>query len=287
MPHPPFREVLIAGCGRIGRQLGLALAGDGSRVLGLRRRPDALPAEIEPVAADLTDPDGLAAALRGRRPEAVFYIATPPAYTDDGYREAYVLGQRNLIEALQINGASPAWQCFVSSTGVYGQDDGGWVDEDSPTEPQRFSGRRLLDAEAVALGAPWPATVVRFAGIYGPGRGRLLRRVREGAACRDEPPRWTNRIHEADCVGFLAHLARLAGPERRYIGVDDEPATQCTVMDWLAQRMGCPPPPREAGDGAGMGRRCRNRRLHNSGYRLRYPGFRDGYAAMLESGGTE
>ncbi|WP_440997446.1 SDR family oxidoreductase [Arhodomonas sp. SL1] len=280
MAHP-YREVLIAGCGRIGQRLGRALAGPNVRVWGLRRSANPLPAPITPLQADLCDPETLTAALADCRPEAVFYIVTPTEYTDDGYRDAFVLGQRNLIEALQANGAVPAWHCFVSSTGVYGQQDGRWVDEDSPAEPTRFSGRRLRDAEAVAHGAPWPATVVRFAGIYGQGRDRLLRRVREGAPCQGAPPRWTNRIHEDDCVGFLAHLAGLTEPERLYLGVDDEPATECAVMEWLAGQMGCPTPPRHSPEGATANRRYDNGRLRASGYRLRYPGFRDGYTALL------
>lgn len=281
---PRYRDILIAGCGQIGQRLGLALAATGARVWGLRRSDAPLPAPIIPVRADLTDPEALTAALDGCRPQAVFYITTPAEYSEAGYRAAFVTGQRNLIEALQAHDVHPAWQCFVSSLSVYAQSDGEWVDESSPTEPANFSGRRLLDGEAITAGAPWPATVVRFAGIYGGGRGRLIRRVRDGSGCVESPPRWTNRIHEDDCVGFLAHLASLPEPERLYLGVDDEPALQCTVMDWLAERLGCPRPPRVAGETQpprGGNRRARNERLHASGYRPLYPTFREGYAAVL------
>ena len=143
------------------------------------------------------------------------------------------------------------------------------------------------------LESPIPATVVRFAGIYGPGRGWLIERARSGASCSDDPPKYTNRIHRDDCAGVLAHLVGLAVDREwlddRYIGVDDEPAAECEVLDWLAARLGAPPPrrtPAGAPAARGSGKRCSNARLRGTGYRFRYPSFRDGYAAVLAGEGV-
>lgn len=276
-------RVLIAGCGRIGTRLGLELASGGDTVWGLRRRDEPLPQPLIALQADLGDP----ATLRGRLPDAglVYYIATPDRRDDAGYHQAYVQGLAHLIDALPATGPASPRLVFVSSTAVYGQCHGEWVDEGSPTAPTDFSGRRLLEAETLLRHAPVEAVSVRFGGIYGPGRERMIRRIRAGEPCAAEPEPYTNRIHEDDCIGVLAHLGRLSKPAARYLAVDDAPCTECELMDWLAERLERPRPPRARAEGArGAGKRCRNDRLKASGYRLRYPTYREGYAAMLVGG---
>ena len=137
-------------------------------------------------------------------------------------------GLRNLLAALRQQGQSPRRIIFLSSTAVYGQTRGEWVDESSATEPDHFSGRRLLEAEALLRESGVPAIVLRLGGIYGPRRTRLIDEVRQGrAATSRNGPRYTNRIHRDDCVGALDHLIELAEPADCYLGVDCEPA------DWL------------------------------------------------------
>ncbi len=209
----------------------------------------------------------------------MYYILTPSQYDDAGYRDAYVTGLARLLDALPATDSAGARLIFVSSTGVYGQDAGEWVDETSPTNPARFSGRRLLEGERLAASHRGGHVVVRFAGIYGAGRDALIRRVRAGKPCAHHPARYTNRIHEADCVAILRHLGQLPAPADTYIGSDSAPCTQCEVMDWLAGQLGCPRPPRATG--ASAGRRCRNARLLASGYTLLYPDYRRGYSGAL------
>ena len=131
--------------------------------------------------------------------------------------------------------------------------------------------------------------MVRFAGIYGPERGWLIRRARAGARCNDDPPRFTNRIHRDDCAGALAHLVGRERIDDVYIGVDDAPVTELEVLEWLAARLGAPAPQRVSeADAAwrGAGKRCSNARLRASGYRFRYPTYREGYAAVLSGEGA-
>ena len=277
-------RILIAGCGDIGSSLGVRLHADGHAVWGLRRSPVELPQGVHAVSADLTDSEQLErvpAAI-----DAVVYIAAADTYDDQAYEAAYVRGPANLIRALTAAGQRVRRMIFVSSTGVYAQRDGEWVDEESPTNPAQFSGRRLLEGERVVLDGSIPAVVVRFGGIYGPGRNRLQQRVRDGRSCQESPPLYTNRIHSDDCVGVLRHLLALKNPDRIYLGVDNEPAAQCAVMDWLAKQMGVPAPPRRSssdanGDSPRSNKRCRNARLLATGYRFVYPGYRDGYGKML------
>ncbi|HXU44425.1 MAG TPA: SDR family NAD(P)-dependent oxidoreductase, partial [Thermoanaerobaculia bacterium] len=180
---------------------------------------------------------------------------------------------------------------FVSSTGVYGDQQGGRVDEDTPAEPDRFSGRILLDGERLARSGPIPAIVLRLGGIYGPGRDRLVREVAEGRALRSAAPVITNRIHRDDAAGALAHLLALKDPEPLYLGVDREPADLGEVITWIARELGLPPPPVATADEARAGRlsrgskRCSSDRLAASGYTFSYPTFREGYGAMLRARG--
>jgi nucleoside-diphosphate-sugar epimerase len=282
---PTMAQMLIAGCGYVGTALGVRLAAAGHVVWGLRRSGLGLPAEIRPLAADLTDPQTLRDLPPGL--EGVFYTASAGGAGEPAYRAIYVDGVRHLLEALQRQGQSPRRVVYTSSTAVYAQSAGEWVDETSPAEPTHFTGTHVLDGERLLLEGPFPGTVLRLGGIYGPGRTSLVERVRQGqAACSDGPPRYTNRIHRDDCAGALHHLMTLVQPEALYIGVDHEPADQCDVLRWLAAQLGAPPPRLEVPVETDRRRqrtnkRCRNVRLLASGYVFQYPTFRDGYAPLL------
>jgi nucleoside-diphosphate-sugar epimerase len=278
-------RVLIAGCGYVGAALGALLDRDSHAVFGLRRRSTALPWGVRPIEADLVIPS----TLRELPPQLdfVFFMAAPAGRDDALYRTLYVDGLRNLQAALLEQRQQPKRIFFTSSTSVYGQKDGEWVDESSPTEPASFAGRRLLEAEALLRAGPFPATVVRFGGIYGPRRTSLVERVRTGRVIyQEEPPRYTNRIHRDDCAGALRHLMQVPLPEDLYLGVDCEPASEASVYHWLAGALGAPPPrlgtPDATADPERAGsKRCRNDRLLASGYRFQYPTFREGYTALL------
>jgi len=280
-------RVLIAGCGYVGGALAAELVADGHEVFGLRRGAGELPAGVVPVVADLSREVRVALPAGV---EAVCYAVAPDEYTDDAYRLAYVEGPRLLLAALAEAGSSPRRILFSSSTAVYGQSGGEWVDEESETRPPGFSGRRLLEAEAALLGGSVPATIVRFGGIYGPGRTRLLESVRRGEArLRPGGPMYTNRIHRDDCAGALRHLLLLDEPASLYLGVDCEPAEEREVLCWLARAMGVAAPLEGQGPAAAAGlplrprgsKRCANARLLASGYRFRFPTYREGYAALL------
>jgi nucleoside-diphosphate-sugar epimerase len=278
-------RILIAGCGYIGTALGVRLAADGHTVWGMRRRPNDLPAGLQAVAADLTAPEtlrDLPAAL-----DMVFYTAGAGGSTDEAYRLAYVEGVHNLLEALHAQRQRLRRIFFTSSTGVYGQSNGEWVDETSLAQPQHVTGQRLLEGERLLLAGPVPATVVRLAGIYGPGRTRLINQVRQGlVSYSEEMPLYTNRIHRDDCVGVLRYLMRLVRPASLYVGVDYRPVERGTLLRWLAGQLGAPPPGLEPSDPLSVrqrrsNKRCRNSRLVAAGYTFRYPSFQHGYGALL------
>ncbi len=293
-------RILIAGCGYLGIALGNRLASEGHKVWGLRRHIEHLSSSIHPIQADLQNSEDLI-----RIPEEldfIFYVAAADSADDAAYRGAYVVGLGNLINSLRDQRQHPQRIFFTSSTAVYGQTRGEWVDEGSPTVPRDFAGRRLLEAENLLFSGPFHATVLRLAGIYGPGRTRLMDQVRRGEKLKDTPGTYSNRIHRDDCVEVLSHLKQLKAPQQLYIGVDHEPTQQHTVLRWLAERLG-PAAQAEAtvaslanrknpstGARAELllrrvrsNKRCRNGQLLQSGYQFRYPTFREGYAALLDN----
>ncbi len=267
-----MKSLLIAGCGDLGIRLGGRLKESDWRVHGLRRQARQLPDFISAIGAYLLAPGTLA-----QVPEhwdAIIYQATPGERTPEAYRAAYLDGLGNLLQRVRARRL-----IFVSSTAVYGQDEGEWVDENSPTEPQGFSGRTLLEAEALA--AEHDGLVVRFSGIYGPGREYLIRSLRTGQArCRLKPPQWTNRIHADDCAAVLQHLLTLPEPEAVYCASDSRPAPRCEVLGWLAEQLGLPGPLPDT-QSPGQGKRIDNRRLTSSGFEFQYPDYKTGYRTLL------
>ena len=284
----------------------------------MRRSAQRLPAPLRPLPADVTDRRALERMIPPV--DVVVYAVAAGRRDEEACRRAYVGGVAALLDVLEGRAEPPRRAFFVSSTSVYGERGGAWVDEATPVQPGGFSGECLVAGERRMLASPIPATVVRFGGIYGPGRGWLIERARAGASCVDDPPRFTNRIHRDDCAGVLAHLIARTWERGRpvsdghdvaaetaaggtpagaddapndvdgvYVGVDDAPATECEVLAWLAARLGAPAPRRvrdEEAAARGSGKRCSNARLRAGGYRFRYPTYREGYAAVLAGEGV-
>jgi len=194
--------------------------------------------------------------------------------------------------AAALADAAPRWVGYLSTTGVYGDRAGGWVDEESAIAPATERGRRRAAAEAAWLATGLPVHLFRLAGIYGPGRS-ALERVRAGRAQRIvKPGQVFSRIHVADIARTLA--ASIARPRlgRAYNLADDLPAPPQDVIAFAAELLGVPPPPEipfgEA-DLSPMARsfyaeskRVSNARIKDElGVRLRHPDYRAGLRAIL------
>lgn len=276
-------KLLILGCGDLGRRLAGELAPLGYAVTGLRRHPPEPDDTLRYVATDTADRKALEDVV-AEGFDVILVTMTPSERGDEGYRRAYVQTCENLISALETTGQTPRLLVYVSSSGVYGQQEGEWVEEHSPTEPNRDSGWRLLEAERVIAQSGMDHCIVRFSGIYGPGRNYLLERVRQGRATLSA--RYTNRIHADDCAGVLAHLIerhRRGEPiDNLYLASDNEPAPMAEVVNWLAMQLKVDRA-RFAPDEGQLGKRCDNRRLRESGYEFRYPTYREGYRALIDN----
>jgi len=272
-------RLLIAGCGYLGRRIGERAAGCGWLIHTLSRAPMRVPDGWVSLVGDLTDPV-LPSRLPGDLTHVVF-AASAAGADAAGARALYAFGPARLAEAL------PPGVRFVlvSSTGVYGEHRGGWVDEDTvPDPPASGNARWLLEGEERLRAARPDAVTARLSGLYGPERIRLIR-----AARSDEPvprygiPRYLNQVHRNDAADAILHLLRLDRPLPIYLVSDHHPAPRYEVVCWIARQLGLPLPPLtsiSAGDPRGN-KRCRNRRLLGTGFRFRYPTYREGYRSLL------
>jgi nucleoside-diphosphate-sugar epimerase len=189
------------------------------------------------------------------------------------------------------------WLGYLSTTGVYGDRGGGWVDEMSALAPSGARGRRRVAAEAgwraLAAAHDLPLHIFRLAGIYGPGRS-ALEALRQGRAQRVEKPGQVfSRIHVADLAAVLRASMAAPKPGALYNVADDDPAPPEAVIACAAMLLGVPPPPLVPFAEARLSPRARsfyddskrvaNRRIKDElGVTLRYPSYRDGLAALIK-----
>jgi nucleoside-diphosphate-sugar epimerase len=272
------RRVLVAGCGYVGAVTADLFHEAGWRVEGWTRSTGSastLSGKAYPVrSVDISAADQLAMDSKAQF-DAVVHCASTRGGDLDAYRRLYWTGARNLVGRF-----ANSTFLFVSSTSVYAQKDGGWVTEESPANPEHEAGAILRDTEEFILANG--GRVARLAGIYGPGRSALLKRLLNGRAIIDPVnDRFVNQVHRDDIAAALLLLAeRPPGPAEIYNVVDDNPVRQSEYYRWLAQKLDRPLPAsgvssltRKRGEG---NKRVSNRKLRSVGWALRYPSFIEG-----------
>ena len=273
-------KILLAGCGDIGQRLGENLALQ-HECFGLRRDIKKISGPIIPLQANLTDRPQILSILK-QEFDVIVATLTPDEFNESGYRRAYIDTASSLAEVLKITPKMPRLVIWVSSTGVYGENHK-WVDEDSPTDPNTFSGNALLKAEQIISDLPCDTCVVRFSGIYGNTTKGILKSVLNGVGRPKLPLQWSNRIHFDDCVGTLKHLienhASGFSLESIYIATDCEPVTQHELRKWISAQLKITLT--EQPSGGPIRRRLSNKRLLDSGYVFKFPTFREGYKSLI------
>ncbi|MFJ4431634.1 SDR family oxidoreductase [Pseudomonas sp. NPDC089395] len=281
-------SAVIVGCGDVGSRLAQQLLASGWQVSGLRRSVEQLPQGVSAIAADLSDAR-IPKAWPQRSPDYLVYCVAASQHDEAGYQAAYVDGMRHVLAWLAARGQHPRRLLFVSSSSVFAQKDGEWIDETAATEPEGYSGRVMLEAERLALESGIPASVVRLTGIYGPGREWLLSQVRQGYRVAEEPPLYGNRIHAEDAASLLAFLLQADADgvalDDCYIGVDDDPAPLADVVAWLRAYMGVTEWSDEQRVRRTGSKRCSNARVRALGWVPAYPSYKEGYAAILQDRG--
>ncbi|MEY4305083.1 MAG: hypothetical protein RIT52_1258 [Pseudomonadota bacterium] len=274
--------LLSLGHGYTSGALAARLVPLGWTVIGTCRDParaDILRAAgVEPLLL----PADLSAALA--RASHVLAAAAPDAEGDPFLRMA----------GAALRAAHPRWVGYLSTTAVYGDHQGAWVDEATPINPQSLRARQRVQAEEAWLATGLPVHIFRLAGIYGPGRGPF-EKVRDGSARRIiKPGQVFSRIHVADIAETLLASIRRPNPGTIYNVCDDDPAPAEDVLSHAAHLLGLPEPPAIPYDEAEMtplarsfyaeSKRVRNDRIKAElGVTLRYPDYRAGLADLLKS----
>jgi len=211
----------------------------------------------------------------------LLFTAAAKSRDEETYRQVYVEGAKRIIDALQNQ---PTRAFVIGSTGVYGQSDGEWITEHSPVDPPSSFGHLLYDGENVFNHAPFPATIIRSSGIYGPGRTQLITRVKQGTIAVKEPEHFSNRIHRDDLADFMVHLINAdighTPIDALYLASDGAPATIHEVTQWLAQQLKVTVT-QEVPIQRGGNKRIANEGMVKAGYQCRYPHFRAGFATLI------
>ncbi len=287
------QTLLSFGHGYSAQALGQLLTPDRWRIIGTTRTADKasrLKAQgVEPVVWPGSD---LSGAL-----DAATHILVSAAPTETGDPVLEALGDRIAARAPNLT-----WVGYLSTTGVYGDHRGGWVDETTPLTPSTRRGRLRVAAETawrqLADRAGLPLHIFRLAGIYGPGLGPFAK-VRDGTARRIiKPGQVFSRIHVDDIAQVLAASIARPDPGAIYNVCDDDPAPPQDVIAYAAELLNLPLPPEIAFDEADLSpmarsfyaesKRVRNDRIKEDlGVRLLNPDYRTGLAALLraEKGG--
>ncbi len=281
-----MKTLLSFGHGYSAQALARRLLPAGWRIIGTTRsaeKTDILRAQgVEPVLFPRED---VLSALR----EAT-HILVSAGPTEDGDPVLSALGDQIADYAGKI-----AWVGYLSTTGVYGDHAGGWVDEDTPLTPSTRRGQWRKDAEAAWRAVPdLPLHIFRLAGIYGPGRGPFAK-VRNGTARRIiKDGQVFSRIHVDDIAQVLEASIAQPNPVRVYNLCDDDPAPPQDVIAYAAELLGLPLPEAIAFDAADMtpmarsfyaeSKRVRNDRIKEELHvKLQYPDYRTGLRALLDA----
>jgi len=288
-------RTLILGCGYLGRRVGLALSRRGETVYGTVRTETSaefLPAwGVDPVLADVLDPASLA-----RLPAAdrVVYAVGFDRAAGVPMRTVYVDGLRTALAAL---GPSTRRVVYAGATSVYGGNDGGLVDEETPAEPVTESGRVCLDAEAAAAevcaSKGIELVIVRYSGLYGPGR--VLRRaaLERGDPIAGDPLKYLNLIQIEDAAAAAVLALDRGIPGRIYLATDDRPLPRRDYYRRAAALLHAPEPtflppapdsPESRRDKAD--KRVSNRRIKSElGLELTYPDIDTGLPTSIAGDG--
>ena len=286
-------EVLIIGCGFLGEAAAELFSARGQRVLGLVRGADSLesltshrqpPLSFDVACCDVTSPasvEALTPRVKGV-PLAIYCVSSGRGGVET-YEAVYREGLRRILGSW-----NPGKIIFVSSTSVYSQTDGSWIDEASPALPDRETGRILLEAETLALAAG--GSVARLSGIYGPGRSVLLRKFLSDEALLEEGGvRWINQIHRDDAASALAHLGDPSVTPGIYNVTDDTPVTQRDIYTWMTEILDRPLPPEGPADmnrkRGWTSKRISNRKLRTTGWAPYFPSYRDALPQLLSAMG--
>lgn len=280
-------KVLILGAGDLGTEVGLRFIAAGHDVTAWRRRTELLPGSFTAQRVDLGDADSPLPTIDA---DTAIVVFTPAASerSEEAYRRTYLSAATRVLAALERDHVCATRFLLVSSTAVYGDASGDWVDERTPLSPGTATAKVLAETENLVRERAQAPLILRLSGIYGPGRDRLITQVRNGTARAPREKVWTNRIHRDDAAAAIVHLCTGPAPSYEvYLGVDHEPADLADVQRFIATALNMPAPAAgSAPTNRASDKRVSNARLLETGFPFSYPSYREGYASVLAGEGV-
>lgn len=285
MPQQNYKQktkLLLIGFGDVNQRLANVKKAD-SDVTAVRRSEMFFP-DVHCKAGDATDRRFIRSLLNDK-PDQIVITLSPSDHSEKGYVDTYLAATKALVASATQLEQTPE-VIFISSSSVYGQNCGEIIDEESECSPTGYNGKILLRAEQCLLNSNLSTTVIRFSGIYGPGKFRLINKSIDPDRAPAESTHWTNRIHAEDCAGVIKHILDTPKHKRHsiYLASDNLPVEQETVLNWLKQKLlGIGPNrvPRKNERRIQTGKRCDNSRLIESGYRFSYPSYQEGFVPII------
>ncbi|HSI44559.1 MAG TPA: NAD-dependent epimerase/dehydratase family protein [Methylophilus sp.] len=271
-------KVLQIGCGGLGTLIAQETIAHGHELTIVRRSRQAVPEGAKVLHLDVVNGDALTT-IADLQPEILLYCLAP--VEGQSYQQTYVQGLKNVLT--HVSKSSLRHVFFISSTGIYGEHQGEFIDESTAVIPSDDGGQVMLEAERLLYELPCTHTALRVSGIYGPQRLYLLRAVQDQARW-PKVAHWTNRIHELDVARAVVHLYeqvanRMVLPAHCIV-TDGVPALQHEVLQWMAGKMQVPLPDTPPSEPQ-SGKRITNQFLPQSGFKLKFADYRAGYEAIL------
>ncbi len=235
---------LIVGCGYLGRRVAKIWREKGVPVTALTRTETGAKAlesiGIEPVIGDVTDPRTLSGILDKAPFEGVFHAVGLDRSSGKSMEEVYVKGLENLLEILRPD-LCPKF-VFISSTSVFGQTDGTWINEATPPDSLHGSGGVVRKAEILLRKKRPDSVILRFAGIYGPGRLLRGKAIAAGEPIPVDPDKWLNLIHVDDGARAVEQAWEKGSPGATHLIADGKPVTRGDYYRTLARLLNAPSP---------------------------------------------
>lgn len=277
-------KIFVLGLGYTGKEIARELVQAGHEVWGMNRSGEGAPEGTRGLAGDVSTGGGLAGL--NTLPPVDWMVSALSGTGRRGaeYEKVVVCGPVRVVNSLRWLGARKVM--FLGSTGVYGNEGGDWVNEETPPQPRHPAGAAQLRAEEALAKQTDSFCAVRLSGLYGPGRTRLIRQALRKRPWL-KPDVWSNQIHRDDVARITRFLLEREAPlPRVLLASDNRPALRREIFEWIRRETGATGgwydedhPARSFRDRGN--KRVNNTALRGVGYTFRYPTYVEGLAPLL------
>jgi len=275
------KRLLIIGCGKLGQQVGLFAKDMPLDLIGFKRKK-ITSTNLKIIEQDIFE-ESFFDKVKKFSPHFIIYCLSSDNPSEKSYQKNYVDGLKQVIASTKhIKNFQHLF--FISSTSVYGENSGHFIDEFSETSPENYRGIILLEAERLMELVDFNYTVIRLSGIYGTGRNYMVNLSQDIARWPDFD-RWTNRVNEEDAANFILFLLTQClnnkVPEKLYLLTDNEPVRLYDLLNWIRQQLNLnensKPNLRPV-----LGKRLRSSIIPTLQFKYKFPSYKLGYKKLLK-----